>query len=267
MNNILFPTEFSQHAPEMFKYALSIAKRHDATVMLMHAYGKPEPLVTAKTDEDRQNIVNQKLREFAQNHTPEAFEDVKLAFHPQLDYPSDAILNAARQQKAELVVIGMTGRNDPSDRFVGTNTLKVIERVGCPVLAIPSGCNWQRIQSITFTTNFEFRDLPALNFLIDSFEGAHIHVLHVMRQAEEQDNEKRKLEALQKAYNRHDHMSFQLTHGEIKKTIEGYIEEHGSDLLAMTTHKRNLATRILEGSYTRGIAKEIEVPLLVFKEV
>jgi hypothetical protein len=46
MNNILFPTEFSGHAPEVFKYAAEMAYFFNARLVVIHEINKPELQLT-----------------------------------------------------------------------------------------------------------------------------------------------------------------------------------------------------------------------------
>jgi nucleotide-binding universal stress UspA family protein len=46
--------------------------------------------------------------------------------------------------------------------------------------------------------------------------------------------------------------------------IEKYISEKGIDILAVTTHKRNLITSFLRPSIAKELLLEIKIPLLVF---
>ena len=48
------------------------------------------------------------------------------------------------------------------------------------------------------------------------------------------------------------------------KGIEKYITEKDIDILAVTTHKRNLITSLLKPSITKELVFEINIPLLVF---
>lgn len=250
----------------MFKYALSVAKKFGSRLTLMHAFGRPEPLVTNKDDEEREKIVLEKLHQFAKEHAGEAFKDVNLDFIAMLDYPTDAILHLAERREVDLIVLGMTGRADPGDRFFGTNAYNVVQRASCPVLAIPSTCTWRPVEQIVFTTNFEFDDLRVLSLINSYFDNPHINVLHVLRKDADRDRELKKFHALKTAFIHHENIDFDFLTGEVQATIESYCVEKNADLLAMTTHKRNLITMLLDKSTARKMAKKMRFPMLVFKE-
>ena len=42
MKKILFPTDFSTHSIDVLQYALALAKKFGATLLAMHAFGRPE---------------------------------------------------------------------------------------------------------------------------------------------------------------------------------------------------------------------------------
>ena len=46
--------------------------------------------------------------------------------------------------------------------------------------------------------------------------------------------------------------------------IEDFVQERSVDVIAMTTHHRNLLTKLYHPSLTRKILFQTEIPLLVF---
>jgi nucleotide-binding universal stress UspA family protein len=80
------------------------------------------------------------LREFVDATLPER---VRQAAHVRIDVtsgePPDAILQAARKQKADLVVMGTNGLGGVKKFLLGSTTEKVLRRTETPVLVVPAG--------------------------------------------------------------------------------------------------------------------------------
>ena len=52
----------------------------------------------------------------------------------------------ARHQQADLIIMGITGRSTIGQTFIGSNTLKMVEKKVCPVLIIPPDCDYKKCQ-------------------------------------------------------------------------------------------------------------------------
>jgi nucleotide-binding universal stress UspA family protein len=264
VKKILFPTEFSEHAGDMFRYAVELAHKFDAELVFMNAYGRPEGY-SLGDEEGKKERVLQILQDFAKANTPASHKDVKTRFVAELDYPADAILKVAEKEKADLIVLGMTGKTNDVNRHLGSNALKVIRASEIPVLAIPDSAKFRAIKKVVFTTDFEFEDLTVLNFLNKAFD-ADIKVIHIVENRNQVNKAVRHMKSLEEAYATHSNMSFEVIEGkDVENNIEKYVEGKKADLLAMTSHKRSVIGQLLAGSTTRNIAKKTKTPLLVFK--
>lgn len=61
---------------------------------------------------------------------------------PQGADPADEILNAARAQSAELIVIGLRKRTPMGKFIMGSTAQRVILQAGCPVLSLKADDGW-----------------------------------------------------------------------------------------------------------------------------
>jgi nucleotide-binding universal stress UspA family protein len=52
---------------------------------------------------------------------------------------------------------------------------------------------------------------------------------------------------------------------DVQQGFEDFIKEQDIDVVAVTTHKRNFVSRILNPSMTRKLLFHTQVPLLIFK--
>ena len=60
-------------------------------------------------------------------------------------------------------------------------------------------------------------------------------------------------------------VDFDLRYGELREEVEKFAKSKDADLVAMISHKRNFLSRVLDINPIEGIAKEIDIPLLVIK--
>lgn len=270
MKKILFPTEFSDHAPAVFTYAAELAFFFKAQLVMVHAFGKPDVRATTeKSLSEKAALVVDKLIELADKHMPEAYKnEVKLDYHAKVGFPADAILQLATEEEVDLIVMGMTGKTNALETIFGSTALAVLTKADCPVLAIPEKAKFIGIDNLVYTANFEFRDFDAINYLKKwsrTFE-APIHCLHLIENNENETNALKKMMVIRDTFKSNKMIKYDLRHGNFVQSIEKFAKSKQADIVAMMAHKRNLIEQIMETSSIKGVAKRINIPLLVIKD-
>lgn len=136
---ILVPTDFSDCADEALEYALKLAKPLDATVRIMHAYlvpaagwegdwAPPPDMITQLEANIRAKL--DAILSKAQRTLPSTTSTL---FNGD---PRDAVLKAAGDLNADLIVMGSHGRRGIARALLGSVTEHVLRRAPCAVLAI-----------------------------------------------------------------------------------------------------------------------------------
>ena len=265
MKNILFPTDFSAHASRAFPYALLLARRFEAKIFILHAFGKPETPIGDSNDNKAKRVA-EKLLSFYRDNTNSDDQNSPVEYMAEIGYASEIIIKKALDCEADLIVLGTSGR---SNALFGTTAISVLEKSDCPVLVVPPDApSDPEINRMMFTTDFEFRDLLGINALKRwcQFFDARLNVVHVLEKGENELGAKINLAALQDVYSREENIEFNLTIGSVRKQIEKYIKDNDIDLLTMITHKRDFVGRLLDISITKDVARHIHIPMLVMKD-
>ena len=136
---ILVPTDYSDTAEHGTRYALELAQALGAKVTILHVYVIPTPPEGGGFASDfvreTQQVAEKELQQATAKYqgTP-ALAAAKLA----TGEPTDAILNAARELGADLIVIGTHGRSGVRRMLLGSVAESVLRAAPCPVLAIRS---------------------------------------------------------------------------------------------------------------------------------
>lgn len=128
LNRILYATDFSPESFAGAPYAISLAREYRAELILMHAIQKPEP--------GRVNSAFQTLRDVIPFGTRLSQEPRYIV---ERGAPEAAILNVARKQNADLIVMGVRGASallPVSTRFVTSIAYMVVAKSVCPVLTV-----------------------------------------------------------------------------------------------------------------------------------
>lgn len=269
MKKILFSTEFSQHAPEVFSFAAELAYFLKARLVIIHAFTQAE--VRAIPKEELEKLVDEtskRLVGFVSAHLPEAYQHLKIDYVVKSGFASKAILETALDENIDLIVMGMTGKTNRIDALLGSTTSEVLKKAGCPVLMIPAKTRYEGIDNIAFTTNFEFRDLGAIQYL-ESWSkvfDAPIHCLHIIEAKEDELSAITNMNILKNLYKRHKRILFDMKQGVFQEEIEQFAKSKRADVIAMMPDKRSLISRLLEGNEVEGLARRVHIPLLVIKD-
>jgi nucleotide-binding universal stress UspA family protein len=274
MKTILVPTDFSHNASNALEYAIGLAKKENAKIILAHAYydvfvsGEiPAHFLLEQMAQTKKNAED-KLAEIALKVKAENIPCEIMAIESR---PVDMVLNEAEKLKPDFIVMGTKGSSDLLDTLFGSNTAKIIEKANCPVLAIPEKAVYQSVNNIIFTTEYHLSDLMPIKNLCDiaNFFNATITVLHValdddaIDADEEQLMEDFKANVL-KTVN-YKKLNFKLLYGpEFLDALETYIDDTSPDLIAMATQPRGFFKSIFHASSTRNFSYHSNIPLLTF---
>lgn len=269
MKNILFTTEFSDHAGNVYRYALELANAFGSTITLGIPYGKPSTGTDVLSKEEKKERALKRLQEFAASNTPDSLKKVTVKYDVAHAFPGEGILQLAENNVADLIIMSMTGAHADTDQHFSDTTLNILRRADRPVLAVPNTATFNGLNNMVFSTDFQFNDLIALNMLrrwSEKFDSK-IMTVHVLGRSEERDEDRESMEALETAYSGHKQMQFKLLpSGRTKQELHDYLDENKAELLAMTTSKKSRLWQLLDGSTTRKMARSVKIPLLVIKD-
>lgn len=277
MKKILFPTDFSETADRAFVYALNLANKIGATITTLHIW---QPVALADTYSslpydkiydmlDLANFENYRdeiphLRELATKHGLESVE-VNHVLESGLTEPT--IMEVAKRDEMDLIVMGTQGASGLKEFFVGSVTGEVMENAHCPVIGVPvEGSFGASLKDIVFTVNFEEDEAKALKKVIAFAAnfGSQVHCLHVdVSHTHEMTH---KMDAWKAQFLENKNVSFQVIDGaSVVKEVLAYVEKHDIDMLAMLMHKRNFFQELFTFSYTKKLAYHAHKPLLALQ--
>lgn len=138
---LLVATDLSRSAPTILRYAAGLAKRLDASLLILHAV-ENRPQVHAEghavgrdgTEGGRKKDgVDRLLKRWASAiRVPELPVESRGVAGPAVE----TILSEAARWEANLVVVGTAGRRGFARMVVGSVAEGVIRRAGCPVLVV-----------------------------------------------------------------------------------------------------------------------------------
>ncbi len=141
IRRILFPTDFSEYADHAWSYVLTFAQEFAAEVHLLHVVPPPPRLTeTYAVNFDPEALLEAQRAEAAAllerqvQAAKEASLTAQAAIRTGVDFHE--ILEYARAQAVDLIVMGTHGRTGLAHVLLGSVAEKVVRRAPCPVLTI-----------------------------------------------------------------------------------------------------------------------------------
>ena len=132
LKSILFATDFGPGAEKAAAHAFSLAQEHDARLTLLHVIESAAAYTEESVARQREiNVVRMKQL------MPDGSENwCKPEFRVTFGSAVEEILIAARESKADLVVMGAKARKSLAGHVPLTIAYNVVTKAGCPVLTI-----------------------------------------------------------------------------------------------------------------------------------
>lgn len=138
-HNILSPIEFEEESLAGFEVARKIAQENDATIYLLHVIptlpAVGDPSVVTNIDNEQESVVRKRLTELAEKRL--AGVNYQILIHAAFfTNTARAVLLAADQIKADLIVMATHGRAGIARFLLGSVTDEVVRKASCPVLTV-----------------------------------------------------------------------------------------------------------------------------------
>lgn len=272
IKRILCPTDLSPYSGNAVRYALALARSHDAELIVLHCTDSPAG------KEDLENSVRE--------YIDPSFTRCRFIIAPA-DRVDEEIMTRAQVERVDLIV--MRSRRRPHRAALLGSTAESISRTApCPVLVLHNDerefvnselkVNLKRV-----LVAYDFSDYSelALNYglSIAQEHQAEVHLLHVLPPRSVKDPEiawypvkgesayHAAARRLQKAVPPEVHLWCNVvtavSEGNVYREILDYAEENEIDLVSVGAHGADFGMRALFGSNVDRVLRQAGCPVLV----
>lgn len=273
MIKILFPTDFSKAAENAFFYALQLTKKLNAKLVLAHVYELPDlgralhntskevhEIMEMETLETFRNSV-ETLREKANEH---GYGDVDFKHVMAEGEIVTRIVNLAKEESANYIVMGTTGASGLKEVFLGSVAAGVIDNSPCNVLSIPIEVSPSNsIDKIAYLTNYKDEEVASFNEVnrFANYFDAYMCSIHYQKEVSDVSEQKME-EWKNKLGIDYDQLNTYVVSGNNfeEAVCRLYIDEN-IDILAIQPRKRNFFTHIFKKSVSKHIVQKLNIPL------
>jgi nucleotide-binding universal stress UspA family protein len=150
IKKILYATDLSKNSSYAFLYAIDMAKKQDARIIILHAvepvpaYAEVYGAITEEFKKKQHEEIIESMKEQLQGFCKRAETEigppcvslVSKILVP-LGHPPEEILNAANEEGCDVIVLGTHGKGFLAHTFLGSVSSAVLHRTRKPVFIIP----------------------------------------------------------------------------------------------------------------------------------
>jgi len=294
IKRILWATDGSKVSEEALKYSVFIAENFGSDVNGLHVIPKPEKVLfksefrdwTVKVEENLKSELSALAKKLEAKGI--SFKGIVLQ-----GIPSFEILEYARREDADLIVLGKSGHGLLDRLLVGSTTLKVLRESGVPVLTVKKrdGEGDIKIDNILVPLEISDKTNSALIYAIELARKikAKIDVLYVFRldvytyevpastlvlddliKFSSKELARRVDEVIQKQSESSDDKGLEISTRVIQAinpaiAISDYASSNDIDLIVINTHGRKGISRLILGSVTEKVIQESSCAVLALK--
>ena len=171
MENIIVPLDFSETSFNAAAYAVDMfANAPNANLIFYHYYSSEDDAATAQT-----------FMKSLQEKYSTADKKIEITIESGSNF-IDSLTAFSQIKRAYMIVMGLTGKTAMAQRFSGSNTLKMSEKNVCPVLIVPAGASFTKINNVVIASEMKYvEDTPALlavKRVLHDFKPS-LHILNV----------------------------------------------------------------------------------------
>ena len=276
MKKILLPTDFSDNARNAIHYALNLFKDVTATFYLLHTY---TPVIYSYdyrmssggylgeiTDIVKENA-NEKLREIEKEVT-DKFHNQNHHFEivSSFNLLTDEIKDRVERNSIDLIVMGTKGATGAKEILFGTNTIHIIQKTKCPVLAIPDGHFFETPTEILFPTDYKVdyseKQFENLKTIVHQY-NSKVHILHVSRGVGLSDIQNANKTTLEKLLASVITMYHNVEDQPIPEAINNFQKSTYVQMLMMINNKHSFFENLFFKPVINQIGFHLNIPFLV----
>ncbi len=271
MRKILVPTDFSACANNALEYAIFLAKKMDAEIVLLSAYHIPSSgaaTIVVNIQEDLRKETQEELDALIAKKSKK-YSWLKLTSIVDFNIPSNSIVRMVNNIEFDMVVLGTTGATGMKDIFLGSTTSAIIDKVKIPILAVPLNSNYSKIDTLLMACSLDsVKSVDSMNFfkLFATKFNFKVKFLNVYNEDDTDLSDRlyKKNEGLKIIFDSFDYDIDLIKSDDVEKAILDAVDEQ--HLLSVVTRERTFFDKLFHSSMSKKLAKHSTSPILILHE-
>lgn len=272
MKRIIVPTDFSPLAENALQVAATLAKRHDAEIMVLHMLELSQAMISSAEGYYQEytmfllKVAEKRLAEFLDKPYLKDVKVIPVIKHFKVFSELDEI---AAKHDVSLVVMGSHGADGLKEIFVGSNAEKVVRHSETPVLVIKKEMKDFNPRHFVFACDFRKDNLKAFRKARDFAESLDLEFQPVFINTPGDE-----FLSTEDAYERINTFLKEARVGveveiyndySVEQGILAYAGKSNADLIGIPTHGRKGIAHFFMGSIGEDLANHARIPVITFK--
>ena len=156
MQTILFPPDFSANANKAFYFALNMAEKHNAELILAHVFDVPNVYnypIEYNPSEMKPGMIKdwkRTLRDFFAKYDTKVKAKFEAVEHPSV---LKGILSIIKTHDPQLVIVGTRGKSRIKKIIFGSTTKALVKHSPIPVMAIPEYTSTKDFNKVLYASD------------------------------------------------------------------------------------------------------------------
>lgn len=272
MNKIIVPVDFSATAENAAFFAAELAAFYHAELHLYNAYGTYTPVseyAWVVTTDEMQDAATFEMDKFKENL------ESKLSVPPRMVTKVENVFLQAglpaycNEQKPDLVVMGLSGKNAFTRLVVGSNTIYAIQHLTCPVLVVPPKARFAPVRKLGFACDYDAviatTPVGPIKKLVKDFNAA-LYVLNVEAGTVVNDAKTDEGKHLKELFKDCSPEYQTIISQDITAGINYFAAQTKADWLVLIPKKHNLMEKMFRRSQTSDLLHHTTMPVLCIHE-
>jgi nucleotide-binding universal stress UspA family protein len=257
MKDFIIPVDFSETSLNATRYATGmLSGKQDSRVVLYNMF----------KSEDEADTATQYLESLKAEMQEKGVANIEIV----KELGDDLIDNLGRlayQKTAELIIMGITEKEEWKQLFIGSNTVKMAEQNVCPVLIIPQNAKFGGINNIALTSDFKdvtnTTPVLAIKNILEIF-NPKMHVVnvdneHYVALTEDYLTERNKMQKMFAEYNPEFYF---IGMNDFYQAVEQFAKDKSIDVIVIMPKNHSFINSIFSSSHTKKLAFHSSVPIL-----
>jgi nucleotide-binding universal stress UspA family protein len=269
---ILCPVDFSDSSDKTFDTAEFFAEKYDGEMILLHVLEAPTgpmKLFSSWDEDEARKKVNKMMDDLIAKHGDRPIPYLKMV---KVGKPYKAIIEAANELNANLVVMGTNGASGMSEVLVGSNSARVVRQAPNHTLTIRNTPDHIGFRKILVPLDLTKETAEKVNLAIEFANkfGAEVAIMTVL-QTEDEEVKKRlqkrmemSVEFMQKHHVKAD-SSMVHSKDKIADVVIEYGKQVGADMILIMTQNEAKLTDSIMGSSAERIVNHSPIPVMAVK--
>jgi nucleotide-binding universal stress UspA family protein len=269
---ILFPVDFSDFSDKAFDTAEYFAEMYDGELILLHVLEAPTgpmKLFSSWDEDEARKKVNKMMDDLIVKHGDRPISFLKMI---KVGKPYKAIIDAANEINANLVVMGTHGASGVSELLVGSNSAKVVRSAPNHILTIRNRPDHLGFKKILMPLDLTKETGEKINLGIEFANkfGAELAVVAILQTDDvEIKNRLTKRMTMAMDYIAKHNVPATSAMVESKESIAdaviGYGKQVGADMICIMTQQELKFRESVMGSSAEHIVNHSDIPVMAMK--